>query len=96
MQLENATSLELRMHETCIRCESELPASHLATEIAVSLSEGVNAVQRHRLMIIELRDALASAVSFNEPARRIDFREQQRIREHVRDVLRRKQEYYFQ
>ena len=48
MQLANATKLELQIHETLLRVEKELPASELATTIAVALSNAVEELQRLR------------------------------------------------
>ena len=78
---------------TILRCEAELPASHLATEIAISLSQGVEAVQSHRLMILRLRDALEAVLGFELVPD--DLAGQEQMRE-ARDTLRKSQEYYFQ
>lgn len=45
MQLEGATALERRLYDLCLRVEREVPASELATTIALALSEAGQELQ---------------------------------------------------
>ena len=48
MQLIGATPLEKECYDLCHRCESELPAGKLSTDIVVALSNASNELQRLR------------------------------------------------
>ena len=48
MQFEGATELELKLSSVIQRTERELPASTLATDIVVVLSDAANELQRLR------------------------------------------------
>ena len=48
MQFEGATELEMKLSSVIGRCERELPASTLETDIVVALSDAANELQRLR------------------------------------------------
>ena len=61
MQFVGATNLELRISECIYRCETELPASELETDIVTCLSDASNELQRLRGIIEDIKDALISS-----------------------------------